>query len=90
MTTCKRCHLGRYKEARVPYLAWLNERMIVVPDVAAHVCDVCGLLHYNPQFMAQMQDLIDLHTTSESQTLDIQRQLPLLERFSWERSRRSI
>ena len=42
MTKCTACHTGTYKDKPVLFSARRGDRLLVVEDVPALVCDVCG------------------------------------------------
>jgi YgiT-type zinc finger domain-containing protein len=61
MTPCEECRVGRYRNRRMPYTAWLGSQMVVVPNVPALVCDGCGDVLYDFDFVRQLQVMIEDH-----------------------------
>ncbi len=59
LLTCEQCRVGRYRPTKAPYLEPINGRIMVVPHVPAQVCDVCGQLVYDIEFMHQLEHLLD-------------------------------
>ena len=51
MYTCPNCRLGRVKEAQVPFVYMLDGTPLIVPQMPAYVCDVCGELAYDDAMM---------------------------------------
>ena len=51
---CKQCYVGRYRESDMPYLCWMDEREVMVPDVPGFQCDICGDSFYNPEFIQHL------------------------------------
>lgn len=39
---CLACHLGHTHHQSIAHVEWLDEQLVVVPDVGAEVCDFCG------------------------------------------------
>ncbi|MBN1642640.1 MAG: YgiT-type zinc finger protein [Anaerolineae bacterium] len=39
---CPNCHLGRLKTLKVTHAQAINGRLIVISNVPATVCDICG------------------------------------------------
>jgi YgiT-type zinc finger domain-containing protein len=59
MIQCEECRVGRYQERQAPYTAWLETQMVVVPDVPALVCDICGDIVYDAGYVRQLQAMIE-------------------------------
>ena len=58
MTYCQECYLGRTKKIRAPYSGKIGDRSYVVPNVPASICDVCGELTYDKEFVYYLHLLI--------------------------------
>jgi YgiT-type zinc finger domain-containing protein len=56
---CEQCHIGHYRSMTAPYLDWYDSQIMVVPHVPAYVCDVCGQMHYDANFINILQYLLD-------------------------------
>ncbi len=44
---CLNCHLGALKRIRATYARWLEDELLIIPDVGAWECDVCGEFVYD-------------------------------------------
>lgn len=56
---CEQCRIGLYHVTSAPYLHWLDDQLMVVPKAPAYICDMCGHMHYDPNFIKQLQYLVD-------------------------------
>jgi YgiT-type zinc finger domain-containing protein len=56
---CEKCQIGRYRPTTAPYLRWLGSKIMLIPDVPAHTCDICGDMAYDADFMHRLQLLLD-------------------------------
>jgi hypothetical protein len=59
MKHCDECRLGRLNEAHIPYLQRLGAYVMIVPATSALVCDVCGRVDYDPDFIFKVQYLLE-------------------------------
>lgn len=59
MMICEACGIGRFHQVNTPYLCWLEEQIVVVPDAPAMICDVCGEAIYDEDFVQALQLLLD-------------------------------
>lgn len=59
MMICEACGIGRVHQVNSPYLCWLEEQIVVVPDAPAMICDVCGETAYEDNFVQALQLLLD-------------------------------
>jgi hypothetical protein len=51
--------MGRCSTILVPYLYWLDDRPLVVPNAPATICDMCHEIVYEPQFVQTLHLLLD-------------------------------
>ena len=58
MVPCIRCRVGRLKPANVPYAQMVDGKLMMLPDMPASVCDVCGEIEYDSSVMINIQYLI--------------------------------
>lgn len=72
---CKQCYVGRYRESDMPYLCWIDDREVVVPDVPGFQCDICGDSYHNPEFIQLLHRLIDRGAVSDKHDLSTHRQV---------------
>ena len=56
---CEECGVGRFWPVTVPYIRWLGQRPIVLPNAPAFKCDMCGKISFDPQFETAVQYLLD-------------------------------
>jgi hypothetical protein len=56
---CTHCRIGRYQETQLPFMAFLDEQPLVVPNVAALRCDMCGEVLFDEAFLDKLQYLLD-------------------------------
>ena len=61
---CRKCHVGRYQLAQIPFFCWFDDQIVLTPNVPALVCDICGELVYDPAFVQNIQLLIE-HQSSQ-------------------------
>ena len=69
---CNQCHIGRYQDRTAPYLEYVLGEILLIPDVPVQVCDICGHLQYDAQFMdilAQLKERLSLPATVRTTTL---------------------
>ncbi|MBP8000327.1 MAG: YgiT-type zinc finger protein [Chloroflexi bacterium] len=57
MNVCPNCSVGRLHEARVSYLAELDGYQVMIPYVPSVVCDVCGRIEYDLEYMHLLENL---------------------------------
>lgn len=70
---CEQCFVGRYRQATMPYLCWVDDRKVVVPGAPGFQCDICGDSYYNPDFIQHLHRLIDRSAVSGRQSSTTQR-----------------
>jgi hypothetical protein len=76
---CEQCRIGRFQPARVPYLCWLGDHIMVIPDAPGLLCDVCAQLRYEVGFISRLQFLLDQFASDESISVSAMQQLMLAE-----------
>ncbi|MBE7532055.1 MAG: hypothetical protein HND44_10260 [Chloroflexi bacterium] len=62
---CHHCRIGHLHSTKMPFITFLDEQMLVVPDVSAYRCDMCGDVLFNEGFLEQLQYLLDQLTEAE-------------------------
>ncbi len=55
---CSVCHFGRLRPRRVTYVQMFEGRPVVIPNVPALVCDVCGERVLDDQVLARLSGLL--------------------------------
>jgi len=64
MDICPNCHAGALRRRLVTYAAWHtfsgagDERFVIVPQVPAWLCDVCGLKLFDAETLARLAPLL--------------------------------
>lgn len=56
---CPECRIGRCQPTTAPYMQWVGERMIMVPNAPAFTCDVCRYTYYEDAFLQRMEYLVE-------------------------------
>ncbi|MGA2111411.1 MAG: YgiT-type zinc finger protein [Anaerolineales bacterium] len=56
--TCPECQVGTLQPQAVPYFAYLDGRLITVPDFPAWVCDVCHHCEYDEAALDDLQSVL--------------------------------
>lgn len=83
---CQECHVGRLQPARAPYLAWLDGRMLVIPSVPAWLCDACGDLIHDFDFVHGLRLLLENGQADDGD--EVRRPAIAADRAGWPRLRR--
>lgn len=55
---CPVCHVGKLQLKKVNYSQVFRERLIVVPNVSALVCDFCGEQMFDNQLLSRLSGLL--------------------------------
>ena len=55
---CQTCHTGRLQKRSIAYLEWHGETLLVVDQMPAIVCDVCGERVYDHNALEHLQQLL--------------------------------
>ncbi len=55
---CTACHIGTLHSTRATYTRWLKKNLVIVPNVDARLCDVCGEFYYEPEAIARIEILL--------------------------------
>lgn len=86
---CKTCRIGRRQLANVPYLYQLKDEVLVFPYAPADVCDVCGHIEYDSEFIEAMEVMLSgLNPAGKDESLDTQ--LPAVKRGFGSRRQKRI
>jgi hypothetical protein len=56
---CEQCRIGQLRLNSAPYLRWIDEQIMVIPDSPAYACDVCDNMVYDINFLNKLQMLLD-------------------------------
>jgi len=55
---CPHCYFGRIRAGKRSFAARTNGKPVMVPDVPAWICDVCGFTIYDPASLLNLQRLL--------------------------------
>jgi YgiT-type zinc finger domain-containing protein len=58
MNICPYCHTGRLQRRNMTYIQWHDDALLVVDQMPATVCDVCGERAYDEQAVEHLQRLL--------------------------------
>jgi len=86
---CEKCRIGHYHLTSAPYLRWLDDQIMVIPDSPAYACDICDNMVYDANFLDKLQMLLD-QLAGDSQ-IGVSAMQPLMpgEFMDWQSYRRS-
>ena len=56
--TCDVCRIGRCQLTKAPYLYWVDDQVMVMPNSPALACDICGHVHFEPSFLVLIEGLL--------------------------------
>jgi YgiT-type zinc finger domain-containing protein len=65
---CEVCHIGTMHPMRAAYTTWWHEQLVVVSDVHAWLCDVCGEFEHQSDIIARIEFLLGNQQISSSLT----------------------
>lgn len=55
---CPICHFGRLGERKITYTQVFEGKLVVIPNVSALVCDVCGERIVDDEVMTRLSGLL--------------------------------
>jgi len=55
---CPTCHLGKLQARTANYTQVLGDRLLVIPNMLALVCDVCGEKTFDRELLSQLSGLL--------------------------------
>ena len=56
---CPVCHIGKLQTQRITYTQIFEGKFIVIPNVAAQVCDVCGEKVFDREMLSRLSGLLN-------------------------------
>jgi hypothetical protein len=86
---CEHCRIGHSQQTAVPYIQWLNGQIVVMPDVPAASCDICGYMEYDAGFIQKLDHLLNQLSKPGSGSHAPPRKHLKTEANSWPATRRS-
>jgi YgiT-type zinc finger domain-containing protein len=57
---CPVCHVGKLRERAITYTQVYEGRFVVIPNVQALVCDVCGEKVFDNIVLGRLHGLLDI------------------------------
>lgn len=58
MRQCSNCRLGNLYHEHVTYANWHSGRFVIVPNMPAWMCDVCGDYEYDADALSRLMPLL--------------------------------
>jgi hypothetical protein len=55
---CPVCRIGHCQSVKAPYLYWVDDQMMIMPNSPALACDICGQVQFEPSFLAGIEQLL--------------------------------
>jgi YgiT-type zinc finger domain-containing protein len=55
---CLNCRIGTLRRGKATYTQWIGDELVLVPDVSAWQCDVCGDFAYEEDVLARVELLL--------------------------------
>ena len=64
---CQVCHVGSLHPHHATYARWHDGQFIIIPNVPAWQCDVCGDTFYDPQALTRLTLLLGPESDTNDQ-----------------------
>ena len=64
--SCPRCFIGHCRPSKADFVRMVGGTMLNVPDMPAHVCDICGYREYDEDALRQIQAMLGEEPTPEA------------------------
>lgn len=58
---CLNCRVGTLRLTRATYAQWHGQQLVLVPNVLARKCDVCGDFAYEDEALTRVELLLGSH-----------------------------
>lgn len=58
MQTCTECHIGSLHKRRITYTNWHSNQFVIVPNLSAWQCDVCGHCQIDAEAINRLMPLL--------------------------------
>lgn len=55
---CETCHIGTLHAMQATYTSWIDDQLIIVPNIEAWLCDVCADFWHEPDAIARIEMLL--------------------------------
>ena len=55
---CLNCRIGTLRRGKATYTQWFGDDLVLVPNVSAWQCDVCGDFAYEDETLARVELLL--------------------------------
>lgn len=56
--SCEVCRIGCCQSVKVPYLYWVDDQVMIMPNSPALACDICGQVQFEPAFLAYIEGVL--------------------------------
>lgn len=86
---CENCRIGHFQPISTPYLHWLGEHILLIPDAPAELCDICGEMRYDDGFINNLQFLLDRFAGEDPDSYPVVHRPTWAESAGWQPPRRS-
>jgi YgiT-type zinc finger domain-containing protein len=60
---CEVCHIGTRRAQRTTYAYWTDGQLVLMPNVAVWVCDVCADVEYDLDAITRLEQLLGIEPT---------------------------
>jgi YgiT-type zinc finger domain-containing protein len=84
---CDICRIGHCQSVKAPYLYWVDDQVMVMPNSPAWACDICGQVYFEPTFLVRIERLLQELESSVESRRATQRVIQREEADSWHPSR---
>ena len=64
---CPVCHIGKLQTKKITYTQVFEGRFIVIPNVVAQVCDVCGEKVFDRETLSRLSGLLNQNRRDTTQ-----------------------
>ena len=85
--TCPVCRIGRCNSVKAPYLYWVDDQVMLLPNSPALACDICGQVQFEPAFLAGIEHLLQELESSLQMRQATQQTAPVDKSVNWRTSR---
>lgn len=63
---CTVCHIGLLHLRRVTYTRMMDHHLLILPNMAVWLCDVCGEFSYDPEAMRRLHMLLGMTASASA------------------------
>ncbi len=73
---CPNCFVGRLTEQPMLFTDIVYDSLLAVPDVPAHLCDVCGYIEYHEGALVALFNLLGIDADFDSNVIGLRQSAP--------------